>query len=288
MKHVILTSLLLLASLLGSCTANNTADTGTDTTAPDAAQTTAEQTTDTEAAPPAAVLLFEDNFDGTELDSTKFMRCPEWKRQGELCIWDEDMSYLDGEGHLVLRADWDEKKGRVRSGGVRSDGIFTAGYAYYEASIAFPVAYGIWGAFWMMCGDVYSEDGSAADGVEIDIIESIHNQRGVCNSAMHWDGYGDAHKTLNTGDMTDYDIYDGNFHTFGLERLETGYVFYIDGKETWRVGADECEPCPEQGYLKLTVEAADWSGAGTEDAIAALPAEMYVDYVRVYSEKPAE
>ena len=161
MKARKIASLLLLAAMLFSCTSNDTADIGTDSTTPETAQMT-----DTEAAPPKAVLLFEDNFDGTELDSTKFMRCPEWKRQGELCIWDEDMSYLDGEGHLVLRAEWDEKKGRVKSGGVRSEGIFTAGYAYYEASIAFPVAYGIWGAFWMMCGDVYAEDGSAADGVD--------------------------------------------------------------------------------------------------------------------------
>ena len=38
--------------------------------------------------------------------------------------------------------------------------------------------------------------------------------------------------------------------------------------------------------MKLTVEGADWAGAGTEESINALPADMAVDYVRVYREKP--
>ena len=51
---------------------------------------------------------------------------------------------------------------------------------------------------------------------------------------------------------------DGNFHTFGLERTPEAYIFYIDGKESWRVTPDQCAPCPESGYMKLTVESA-WS-----------------------------
>ena len=47
-----------------------------------------------------------------------------------------------------------------------------------------------------------------------------------------------------------------------------------------------CVPCPVDGYLKLTVEAADWAGAGKDASINALPADMVVDYVRVYKEKP--
>ena len=82
-----------------------------------------------------------------------------------------------------------------------ASGMLLAGYGYYEASIKFPYAPGTWGAFWMMCGNVSGVDGSAADGVEIDIIESIGNDWGACNSALHWDGYGDDHKQVSSGEL---------------------------------------------------------------------------------------
>ena len=105
-------------------------------------------------------------------------------------------------------------------------------------------------------GAGHAEVSGAADGVEIDIIESIGNDWGACNSALHWDGYGDDHKQVSSGELYNHGIYDGEFHTFALERTADGYIFYIDGKETWRAAPDMCAPCPVDGYLKLTVEAA--------------------------------
>lgn len=230
-------------------------------------------------------LLFEDNFDGTVLDETKWERCPEWSRQGGIDVWDDDLSYLDGDGHLILRAEWNSEEKRLHSGAVRTYGKFSEVYAYYEASIKFPTTPGIWGAFWMMVGDVANVDGSAADGVEIDIIESIGSPWNQCNHAMHWDGYDTDHRKV-AKEMTNYNIYDGQFHTFGLWRTEEEYIFYIDGEETWRVSSKQCDICTEQGYMKLTVEGAEWNGAGSTDSINALPSDMVVDYVRVYREKP--
>ena len=127
---------------------------------------------------------------------------------------------------------------------------------------------------------------TAADGVEIDIIESINNERGAYNLALHYDGYGEYLKSVKTGLIYDFNIYDGEFHLFALDRTANGYVFYIDGQEQWRVTPQECAPCAEDGYMKLTLEAAEWAGAGTSEAIASLPAEMLVDFVKVYSKNP--
>ncbi len=129
------------------------------------------------------------------------------------------------------------------------------------------------------------EENGAADGVEIDIIESIRGDENTCNSALHWDGYRDAHKSI-AYPIPEHNIYDGKFHTFGLWRTPEAYIFYIDNTETWRVTPDQCEICPEQGYMKLSVEGSEWAGTGTKEAIAQLPADMLVDYVRVYREKP--
>ena len=40
--------------------------------------------------------------------------------------------------------------------------------------------------------------------------------------------------------------------------------------------------------MKLSVEAADWAGAGKQASIKDLPSDMLVDYVRVYRERPTE
>lgn len=233
----------------------------------------------------ALSLIFEDSFDGEALDRSKWAPCPNWVRQDGLSVWDSTLIRLNGQGQLVLRAEWDEKARRVRAGAVRTMGLFSAGYGYYEASIRFPKSPGVWGAFWMMCGNVSGEENGPLDGVEIDVIETIANGTGGSNSALHWDGYGQAHRSLNSGDYT-VDIYDGRFHTFGLDRSPEGYAFYVDGALLWQVGPDRCAPCPENGYLKLTLESAAWAGGGTAASIRALPAEMLVDYVRVYSVRP--
>ena len=228
-------------------------------------------------------LLFEDYFDGDTLDSTKWALCPEWGRQDGICQWRNDMVSLDGEGHLVLNAEWDAEEEKMYSGAIRSDDLFEHTYGYYEASIKFPAVNGIWGAFWMMCGDVSAVDGTSVDGIEVDIIESAYGNKGEYNHAMHWDGYGDDHqKTAKT--KRDNAIYDGEYHTFGFWWTEEEYIFYIDGVETWRTTAAGI--CNKPGYMKLTVEGASWAGLTRFNAKKNLPAQMLVDYVKVWDTNP--
>ncbi len=236
---------------------------------------------------PKGNLVFEDNFEGRTLDASKWSRCPEYARCEGMTVWQDDCSYLDGEGNLVLHAEWDEQNKRVRSGAVRTLGKFEFGVGYYEARIKFDNPMGLWGAFWMMCGNVSREDNENGEkAVEIDIVESIDANVGKSNHALHWNGYKEKHQSMG---YTNYvDIYDGKFHTFGLERTESAYIFYIDGTETWRVTSEDMGICTEKGYMKLSVEAAEWAGAGKKAAINALPSDMLVDYVRVYREKPTE
>ena len=230
-------------------------------------------------------LVFNDDFNGTELDGTKWERCPEWDRQGK-SHWDNALSYLDGEGNLILGMEWNESTQLVDCGAVRTAGRFGYGYGYYEISARFTEHYGAWGAFWIMAGNVGSEINGAADGVEIDVIETIDNQNGIYNHNVHWDGYGDAHRAAPPALLSQLNIYDGEYHTFGVLRAENGYFFYIDGTLSGIVPAYRVDACPDNGYLKLTCEAAEWSGAGTDESFASLPAKMEVDYVRVYSAMP--
>jgi beta-glucanase (GH16 family) len=66
------------------------------------------------------------------------------------------------------------------------------------------------------------------------------------------------------------------WHTFGLWWKPDEYIFYVDGKETWRTTTAVCQ-VPE--YIKLSDEIGKWGG---DISKAKLPDAFLVDYVRVY------
>lgn len=214
---------------------------------------------------------FEDRFSGTALDSSKWKTCPESRRQDIGGWWKDSMTEVH-DGNLWL---WAKIEGGTPiSGAVRTLGLFEQAYGYFECRMMFPRTTGFWGAFWMMCGNVGKVDGSAVSGVEIDIIESGECPRGGVNHALHWDGYGEAHKSTSKA-MTRPELYKG-WHTYALEWTDKEYIFYIDGNETWRTS--ESGICNRPGYLKLSTEFGSWAAPIVEDE---LPDCLRVDYVVV-------
>ncbi len=221
-------------------------------------------------------LTFEDNFDGNRIDPTKWAYCPESRRQDVGGYWRDSMTEVR-DGNLILWAKLDDD-GTPISGAIRSKEIFEQAYGYFECRMMMHKTTGFWGAFWMMCGQVTKVDGSAVSGVEIDIIESGERARDGVNHALHWDGYGPDHKSVSKV-IRDPGQYDGNWHTYALQWTKDAYVFYIDGKETWRTS----EPgiCNQPGYLKLSTEFGTWAQPIVP---AELPDCIKVDRVRVYQE----
>jgi beta-glucanase (GH16 family) len=257
-----------------------------------------EKTADEKAA---AQIVFSDDFDGTSLNTNKWELCPEWDRQGR-SSWRDDMVSVSG-GNLHIKFRLDKTLGAsksanktlvdnwIRAGGIRSrkkDGyiLFDSGYGYYEARIKFPVVSGTWGAFWLMSPTQHLLGDEGVDGTEIDIVESIHNENGEYNAALHWNGYDDKHKSTGSGEgAKPVNIYDGQFHVFALDWSPSEYVFYVDGKEFWRAdGGSQFKNAginQNPNYIKLTVEGADWAGSIPSNFTEG---EMLVDYVRVYNQ----
>ncbi|MGN0666224.1 MAG: family 16 glycosylhydrolase [Huintestinicola sp.] len=223
-------------------------------------------------------LTFEDNFDGTELDPGKWERCPEQKRQDLNNYWDDDMSYLDGEGNLIIGMEYDSELDHFNSGAVRSKGRFEQAYGYYEIRCTINTVPGYWTAFWLMNDCVMSESNGGKDGTEIDIFESPYCDKKKIQHTLNWDGYGVMHKAL--GNVVDADVYDGEYHTFALLWTEEEYVYYIDGKETWRTDAEKARgTCEKPLFVKISAETGSWTGKPRPED---LPDIMKVDYVRVY------
>ena len=229
------------------------------------------------------VLTFFDDFDGDDIDPTKWERCPEQKRPAGY-YWDDDMvSVVDG--NLVMTTAVSEETGRPIAGGIRTKGLFEQSGGYFEIKCTVQDVPGYWSAFWLMCDEqLFAEgycDGTAKDGAEIDIFEACHYETKKVNQNIHFDGYGSKHVQLPNV-MLNTHVYDGGYHTFALLWTKDAYIFFIDGKEVYRVQEGDgkypgfCEP---EMYLKISAEIGTWAGNIKKDQ---LPNSWKVDYVRVY------
>lgn len=234
------------------------------------------------AEPPAGKkwkLVWQDEFNGKQVDESKWERVGDWPRRGAL--WLKENAYLDGEGNLVIRS---KKSGdKYSCGGVRSRGKFTHAFGYYEIRCKVPDEVGTWAAFWLFAGSVGRVGNGATDGAEIDIFEAVWRNEDKINVAIHWDGYGKDHKSFAKKIQTP-GVNEG-FHTFALDWTPDEYIFYYDNKEILRTSAGGI--CQVPLYIKVTSEIGEWAG---DIQKASLPDYFTVDYVRVYDvdESPAK
>ena len=216
-------------------------------------------------------LIWEDDFNGQEIDSTKWevvgdevRRDPHW--------WLKENAYLDN-GKLVIRTK--EENGVYSSGAIKSEDKFEHSFGYYEARVKFSTEEGHWPAFWLFDNNINNVDGSGRDGTEIDIVEKPSTSEEI-HQALHWDGYGDDHKYANNPNYEIPGINTG-YHIVGLDWRDDSYTFYLDGKQTWETSAGGVSQIPQ--FIFFSEEVGEWEG---DIENANLPDYFYVDYVKVY------
>ena len=267
-----------------------------------------------------ATLIFADEFDGASLDEEKwFVHCqprsdgdPGEVRRGGW--WTRDSVKID-DGKLVITTTYDDINDTFYTGSVDTKQTFV--YGYYEARCKLPEAKGLWSAFWIMCDKMGLEEPDATiGGAEIDIFESPFYQGGGVQHAVHTGGYGDKHSNnfsvlpiiLKHSAETSNGYEE--WHTFALDWQPSGYIFYIDGVETWRttdnynIGGVKIDNniSSVPSYIILSVEVGGENGVpgaapftpGLNPAKdnreqygdGAFSVDFLVDYVRVYDKNP--
>ncbi len=257
-------------------------------------------------------LVWSDEFEGDELDTDKW-GFSWWITQRKGGYWHQDMVKVE-DGNLVISAEYkDEPLENYYydytsthgipdyapgwyTGKVVSRGKFEQAYGYFEVRCKLPKATGLWSAFWLMNDDgVYNVDGSGKDGTEVDVFESFNYKDygwggDFVTTGIHFDGYGEEEQSASIGKQyLENDPYN-EYNTYGVEWSDEEYIFYINGKETGRLGKGDVSENPE--YLLLSVEFAGSNGVQSSDRhgtgkISKTPAENWpaqfiVDYVRVY------
>ncbi|WEG15202.1 carbohydrate binding domain-containing protein [Alkalihalophilus pseudofirmus] len=252
-------------------------------------------------------VVWEDHFEGTDLDLDK------WSYDTGNGFVDSNGTYVSGWGNEELQS-YQQENVRVEdgklvltgqeesvsdehgtynytSGKIHTQGKFSQKYGKFEAKMALPEGQGYWPAFWMMPeDDVYG--GWAASG-EIDIMENAGGRPNEIGGAIHYGGQWPN----NTYTAKDYHFPEGqdvtNFNVYAVE-WEPGEIrWYVNGElyqtlNNWS-SQDAGSPAPfaypapfdQEFYLILNLAIGGWYG-GNPDATTDFPGEMQVDYVKVY------
>lgn len=249
-------------------------------------------------------LVWSDEFDGTELNRNNwsghyFSDNTTLMRKGG--YWNMDFATVkDGNLHISTRYCPDGYKGNGIPGwyscGIDTQDLFSQTYGYFEVRCILPEGAGLWSAFWLMPDNIDNIDNSGTDGAEIDVFESPYYfqkqsiARRRISSNIHFDGYGEAHQSLNV--CTPYLLLNNpykEFNTYSVEWNEDEYIFYVNGVETGRTNFGGTSQVPE--WMILSVEIGGENGvpedtwAGPKIADDTVVTDFIIDYVRVYQYK---
>lgn len=249
-------------------------------------------------------LVWGDEFDGAALDRSKWdfrlhiMQTRHQTFTNEGAVVKDGLLHLNliergGQyysPHLQTGRNYLDRPGSPYSNGLTwpvaeiEPPLFAHTYGYYEIRCRLQRQPGWWSAFWMQSPTIGSSLNPAVSGVELDIMENFTRTNRISHN-IHWDGYGKNHKHKGSGEVTFAETAE-RFHTFGMHWSKTNYVFYVDGKETWR--ADGPVSHTEQ-FLLVSTECEGYrNGARDQPSArlktAVLPDAFIVDYVRVFDE----
>jgi len=241
-------------------------------------------------------LVWNDEFNGEQLDRTKW-ECEVNAFGGgnnELQMYTDrptNVSVSDGQLHLIARRDNPNIGGTTRdysSGRIRSKYRGDWKYGLFVIAAKAPQGAGLWPAIWMLPTDeVY---GTWASSGEIDIVEIRGQTPQEVLGTLHYGAtWPNNLSTSGTHTFDQGDSADG-IHEYAIQWSPSRIDWYIDGVKTqtqtkWSSeGGPFPAPFDERFHLLLNLAV----GGGFVGPVAgdtSFPAEMTVDYVRVYQRR---
>lgn len=235
---------------------------------------------DTESCEPTLI----ENFEG-QLDPTRWRIVEGNGCAVGLCGWGNNevqhyssqaVQVVDGALSITVT----EEDGRVTSGKLVSDGLFSQQYGRFAARIKLPRGRGLWPAFWMMP----QSDRRWPLAGEIDIMEWTGNEPQRLIAAAHF-GPLPPHNVHYSETLRLPTPWNEGWHEFAVEWTPESIQWEVDGRIHSTVTPDDIVPHPwvfdrEPFYLILNVAVGGTLGGKVH--LEDFPAEMRVDWVKVY------
>jgi len=261
---------------------------------------------------PGWTLAFHDEFDGDDIDTTKW-NIGGWSSYTNLSYRpsDDPDVYTVSDGTLKLytieRDYYDPGTQTTKhygSGKIESHHKFDTAFGYIEFSAKLAVGQGSWSSFWLM---PIITGGTWWPNAEIDIMEHVYDSSiGDTGSNIHWNDYDDDHvcfSDLFAGGDTKYQFSPSStafddFHVYAMKWEPGAMYFYVDD-DNYCTYRDEDAPVSmyanqpasynpnnikvptNPGYIIISLGLAPWV---TPD-IQGITPTYEIDYIRVYKKK---
>lgn len=261
-------------------------------------------------------LVWNDEFNGTELDESKWNYETGYYLNDDPGTWgwgnNELQHYTDSKDNVFVEdgklnivaledpATFPQNPERVApysSGKITTQDKFKFTYGRVDFSAKLPAVSGAWPALWMMPNDnVY---GGWASSGEIDVMEARGRVPESTSGAIHFGGEWPANTYLSGEQhFEDGGRIDTAFHTYSVIWEEDAISWFVDGKFFYKVTKEQWfsaamrdnpnAPFDQDFYLIMNLAMGGWFDGGIEPNVDDFPVSMEVDYVRVYNELETE
>lgn len=231
-------------------------------------------------------IVLEDNFSGTELDTTTWTKIPPNNAD-----WGKHMSssndcYSLSNGNLFLRGiinrDTLSDSRPFLTGGIYTKGKFAFQYGKIEIRVKLESAQGAWPAIWMLAEK--NKYGAYPKNGEIDIMEHLNSDE-IVYQTVHSYYTLELKKSESPISHSTSKFKADEFNVLGLEWYPNKLVYTLNGEETFVYpkvkGVDASQwPFNQAFYILIDQQlGGKWVGEINPDD---LPVQMILDYVKVY------
>ena len=241
------------------------------------------------------VLVFSDEFDGAEVDLSKWtlltgdgtdFGLPAGWGNNELQWYQEDNATV-ADGFLTITAREEVVNGyNYTSSRMITENKADFTYGRMEMRARMPITQGMWPAYWMFFTGPGEYGGWAASG-EIDIMEYIGSEPDEVFGTIHFGEPFPGNLFASTDFILDSGTFNDDFHTFAIEwepgeiRWYVDDILYSTRNIWWSNGGNYPAPFDQDFHLLLNL-AVGGNLPGNPDDTSVFPQEYVIDYVRVY------
>ncbi len=231
------------------------------------------------------VLVWQDEFDGPEIDRTKWtfdIGGHGWGNNELQTYTERPENARIEDGMLVIEA---RKEKFVRrdytSARLKTQGLHAWTYGRIEARMKLPYGNGIWPAFWMLGADIAQNPWPASG--EIDIMEYIGRDANKVYGTVHGPGYSGAGGVGHFITLPAETLRE-DFHIYAVEWKPEEIRWYVDDTQYFKVTR---QTVPgrwvfDKPFFILINLAVGGNWPGPPDDSTVFPQFLLVDYVRVY------
>lgn len=189
-------------------------------------------------------------------------------------------------GNLIVEARQEKYEGAdYTSARLKTQGLQTFQYGRVETRLKVPKGAGLWPALWMLGVDINEVNWPNCG--EIDIMEYIGKEPDLIMGTLHGPGYSGA-SGITKWNRQNHNIAD-DYHTFAIEWQSDQIVWFYDGAQYHSVSRSDVgnrKWILDHPFFILINMAVGGQLAGPVATDTVFPAQLLVDYVRVYQKLP--